>query len=66
MMVFSARSGYINHNGNRNVMMNLDMPPFNDPDLRRAIALSLDRKAFVDMRSRAGDGKPRRGVCGAR
>jgi peptide/nickel transport system substrate-binding protein len=35
-------------NVNRNVMMNLDMPPFNDPDLRRAIALSLDRKAFVD------------------
>jgi peptide/nickel transport system substrate-binding protein len=35
-------------NVNRNVMMNRDMPPFNDPDLRRAMALSLDRKAFVD------------------
>ena len=35
-------------NVNRNVMMNRDTPPFNDPDLRRAIALSLDRKAFVD------------------
>jgi peptide/nickel transport system substrate-binding protein len=35
-------------NVNRNVMMNRDAPPFNDPDLRRAIALSLDRKAFVD------------------
>jgi peptide/nickel transport system substrate-binding protein len=36
------------NNNNRNVMMNRDMPPFNNPDLRRAIALSLDRKAFVD------------------
>ena len=35
-------------NVNRNVMMNRDIPPFNDPDLRRAMALSLDRKAFVD------------------
>jgi peptide/nickel transport system substrate-binding protein len=35
-------------NVNRNVMMNRDAPPFNNPDLRQAIALSLDRKAFVD------------------
>src|ERR1700730_4259537 len=35
-------------NVNRNVMMNRDMPPFNDPDLRRAMALSLDRQAFID------------------
>ena len=35
-------------NVNRNVMMNREAPPFNDPDLRRAIALSLDRKAFID------------------
>jgi peptide/nickel transport system substrate-binding protein len=35
-------------NVNRTVLMNRDMPPFNDPNLRRAIALSLDRKAFVD------------------
>ncbi len=35
-------------NVNRNVMMNREAPPFNNPDLRRAIALSLDRKAFVD------------------
>ena len=35
-------------NVNRNVMMNRDMPPFNDLDLRRAMALSLDRKAFVE------------------
>jgi peptide/nickel transport system substrate-binding protein len=35
-------------NVNRNVMMNREAPPFNNPDLRRAMALSLDRKAFVD------------------
>jgi len=35
-------------NVNRNVMMNREAAPFNDPDLRRAVALSLDRKAFVD------------------
>ena len=35
-------------NVNRNVMMNRDAPPFNDSDLRRAVALGLDRKAFVD------------------
>src|SRR5262249_43676202 len=35
-------------NVNRNVMMNREAPPFNGPDLRRAVALSLDRKAFVD------------------
>ena len=35
-------------NVNRNVMMNREAPPFNNPDLRRAIALSLDRKAFID------------------
>ena len=35
-------------NVNRNVMMNRETPPFNDPDLRRAVALSLDRQAFID------------------
>jgi peptide/nickel transport system substrate-binding protein len=35
-------------NVNRNVMMNREVPPFNNADLRRAVALSLDRKAFVD------------------
>jgi peptide/nickel transport system substrate-binding protein len=36
-------------NVNRNVMMNREAPPFNNPDLRRAVALGLDRKAFVDI-----------------
>src|SRR6266446_150344 len=35
-------------NVNRNVLINRDTPPFNDPDLRRAMALSLDRQAFVE------------------
>ena len=35
-------------NVNRNVMMNREAAPFSNPDLRRAVALSLDRKAFVD------------------
>jgi peptide/nickel transport system substrate-binding protein len=35
-------------NVNRNVMMNREVAPFSNPDLRRAVALSLDRKAFVD------------------
>jgi peptide/nickel transport system substrate-binding protein len=35
-------------NVNRNVMMNREAAPFSNPDLRRAVALSLDRKAFID------------------
>ncbi len=34
---------------NRNLIINRDVPPFNDPELRRAMALSLDRKAFIDI-----------------
>lgn len=36
---------------NSHVLINRDTPPFNNPDLRRAMALSLDRKAFVDTLS---------------
>jgi peptide/nickel transport system substrate-binding protein len=32
-----------------NVIINRDAPPFDNPDLRRAMALALDRKAFVDI-----------------
>ena len=35
-------------NVNRNVMMNREAPPFDNPELRRAVALTLDRKAFID------------------
>jgi peptide/nickel transport system substrate-binding protein len=29
-------------------MMNREAPPFDNPELRRAVALTLDRKAFLD------------------
>src|SRR6266550_3895212 len=32
----------------RNLIVNRDKPPFNDPEIRRALALTLDRKAFID------------------
>ncbi len=34
---------------NVNVIINRDAPPFDNPDLRRAIALSVDRQAFIDI-----------------
>jgi peptide/nickel transport system substrate-binding protein len=34
---------------NRNLLINRDRPPFDNPDLRRAMALSLDRQAFIDI-----------------
>src|SRR6516165_12675114 len=33
----------------RNLLVNRDAPPFDNPDLRRAMSLSPDRKAFVDI-----------------
>ena len=35
-------------NVQRNVMINRDALPFNNPELRRAVALTLDRRAFID------------------
>src|SRR6266705_6299293 len=34
-----------------NLMVNRDNPPFNDPDLRQAMQLTIDRKAFLDITS---------------
>jgi peptide/nickel transport system substrate-binding protein len=34
---------------NRHLIINRDKPPFNNPELRRAMSLSLDRQAFVDI-----------------
>src|SRR4029077_1038868 len=34
---------------NRNLIVNREVPPFDNPELRRAMALSLDRKAFIDI-----------------
>ena len=36
-------------NISRDLLINRSKPPFDNPDLRRAMALSLDRKAFVDI-----------------
>ena len=35
-------------NVQRNVLINREALPFNHPELRRAVALTLDRKAFID------------------
>jgi peptide/nickel transport system substrate-binding protein len=35
-------------NVSRNLIVNRDRPPFDDPEIRRAMALSLDRRAFID------------------
>jgi extracellular solute-binding protein (family 5) len=44
---------------NRSLIANRDKPPFDDPDLRHAMALSFDRKAFIDIVTE-GRGKGRR------
>ncbi len=34
-----------------NLIVNRDLPPFDDPKIRRALALTLDRQAYVDILS---------------
>jgi peptide/nickel transport system substrate-binding protein len=36
-------------NQSTNLIVNRDTPPFNDPEIRRAMALTLDRKSFIDI-----------------
>jgi peptide/nickel transport system substrate-binding protein len=36
-------------NNSTNLIVNRDVAPFNDPKIRSALALALDRKAFVDI-----------------
>ena len=36
-------------NQSTNLIVNRDAPPFDNPDIRRAMALTLDRKAFIDI-----------------
>ena len=38
-------------NVSRTLIINRAAPPFDDPELRRAMALSLDRQAFIDILS---------------
>ncbi|WP_157450320.1 ABC transporter substrate-binding protein [Bradyrhizobium sp. ARR65] len=33
---------------NTHLLINRAQPPFDNPDLRRAMALTIDRKAYVD------------------
>jgi peptide/nickel transport system substrate-binding protein len=39
----------ISANVNRNLLINRQAPPFDNPELRRAVSLTLDRKAFNDI-----------------
>jgi peptide/nickel transport system substrate-binding protein len=34
---------------NRHLLINRDVPPFDNKELRRAMALTIDRKAFIDI-----------------
>src|SRR4051794_19380330 len=43
-------------NGTTNLLVNRDAHPFDNPEIRRAMALALDRKAFIDIIS-GGEGK---------
>jgi peptide/nickel transport system substrate-binding protein len=36
-------------NNNTNLILNRDAPPFDNPELRKALVLALDRKAFIDI-----------------
>ncbi len=36
-------------NVSQNLIVNREKPPFDNPDIRRAMALAIDRKAFVDI-----------------
>jgi len=39
----------VSSNASTNLLVNREAPPFNNPDLRRALALTLDRKSFIDI-----------------
>ena len=38
-------------NVSTNLIVNFDSPPFNDPEIRQVLALSIDRQAFIDSLS---------------
>ena len=40
---------YGSMNVNQNLIINREKPPFDNPDIRRAMALTIDRKAFIDI-----------------
>ena len=45
-------------NASANLIINRDAQPFDDPEMRRALALALDRKAFIDILAE-GHGAPK-------
>src|SRR3546814_16710480 len=59
-------------NVNRNLIVNSDKAPFDDPKIRRAMMLTLDRQAFIDILSEGHDDiggfmpPPTEGVSGMR
>src|SRR5205814_87872 len=42
--------------GSTNLLVNRDKPPFDNAEMRKAMALALDRKAFIDIISQ-GEGR---------
>jgi peptide/nickel transport system substrate-binding protein len=47
-VVITGERAFEPDNVQRNVILNRSAPPFDKPELRRAMALSVDRKAFID------------------
>jgi peptide/nickel transport system substrate-binding protein len=45
----SAQCVQATNNGTTNLLINRDKPPFDNADLRKALALTIDRKSFVDI-----------------
>ncbi len=43
-------------NVSTNLIINRDAPPFDNPDIRRALALTIDRKAFNDIQNEGQGG----------
>jgi len=39
----------VTSNTPRNLLVNRDKPPFDNPEIRRAMSLTLDREAFIDI-----------------
>src|SRR6266567_1168809 len=44
------------NNGTSNLLLNRDKPPFDNAELRKALALTIDRKSFIDIMTE-GQGK---------
>ncbi|HEY1796631.1 MAG TPA: ABC transporter substrate-binding protein [Stellaceae bacterium] len=44
------------NNGTTNLLINRDAPPFDNPDMRKALMLTIDRKSFIDIMTE-GEGK---------